>query len=353
MGDAMDEIGIVVIGRNEGKRLVRCLEGVRRDAPGAPVVYVDSGSTDGSVEAAGRLGVDVVALDMSIPFTAARARNAGAERLRAREPAVEAIQFVDGDCELAAGWLDAARHALAEEPRLAAVCGRLRERRPEATVYNAMADIEWDGPVGEVRACGGNAMYRAEAFHAMGGFDPRVPAGEEPELCLRLRRSGWTIRRIGEEMGLHDADMTRFSQLWRRSVRGGHGYAQGVWMHGRGPERLYVRRVVSILAWTLSLPAGVLAAAAVAAWPGVGGGVGVLEASAWAAAGLLGLHAAQAARLILRERRARRDWSLAAARGGWLHLGKFAELLGMVTFVVNRLHGRGHGVIEHRRPSGG
>jgi GT2 family glycosyltransferase len=340
----MKAIGIVVIGRNEGERLVRCLEGILRESPGAPVVYVDSGSTDGSVAAARRLGVDVLELDMSIPFTAARARNAGARRLRDLAAGTEAIQFVDGDCELAAGWLDAARDALAAEPRLAAVCGRLRERRPEATVYNAMADIEWDAPVGEVRACGGNAMYRAAAFHAVGGFDERVPAGEEPELCLRLRRECWSIRRIAAEMGLHDADMTRFGQLWRRSVRGGHGYAQGLWMHGRGPERLYVRRVASILAWTLSVPVGLLATGAA-----FRSGRAVLVAGGV----LLILHAAQTARLIVRERRAGRPWRLAAARGGWLHAGKFAEVLGMARFLGNRLRGRGQGVIEHRRPSGG
>ncbi len=281
---------------------------------------------------------------MSVPFTAARARNAGAERLREQAAGVAMIQFVDGDCELAARWLDAAQGTLGAEPRLAAVCGRLRERRPEATIYNAMADIEWDAPVGEVRACGGNAMYRAEAFHAVGGFDERVPAGEEPELCLRLRREGWAIRRIAAEMGLHDADMTRFGQLWRRSVRGGHGYGQGIWMHGRGPERLYVRRVASIVVWTLSLPVGLVAAAVV-----FGSGV----ATGIAAAGLLGLHAAQAVRLIVRERRAGRPWPLAAARGGWLHVGKFAEAIGIAKFFANRLRGRGQGVIEHRRPTGG
>ncbi|HKS16666.1 MAG TPA: glycosyltransferase family A protein, partial [Planctomycetota bacterium] len=99
----MDKVGVVVIGRNEGDRLKRCLRSVSGD--GAHVVYVDSGSTDGSVAAAREAGADVVELDLSTPFTAGRARNAGFDRLREAVPDLETVQFVDGDCELTAGWL--------------------------------------------------------------------------------------------------------------------------------------------------------------------------------------------------------------------------------------------------------
>ena len=56
-------LAAVVIGRNEGDRLVRCLTSLKGQA--APVVYVDSGSTDGSVERARDMGAEVVSLDMS------------------------------------------------------------------------------------------------------------------------------------------------------------------------------------------------------------------------------------------------------------------------------------------------
>ena len=68
-------IGVVVIGRNEGQRLERCLRSLAQGAD--KVMYVDSGSTDGSLQLAANLGVEVLALDMSTPFTAARARNEG------------------------------------------------------------------------------------------------------------------------------------------------------------------------------------------------------------------------------------------------------------------------------------
>ncbi len=63
------QVGVIVIGRNEGERLKRCLNSLRHDCP--VMVYVDSGSTDGSVEFAESIGVKVVRLDLSTPFTMA------------------------------------------------------------------------------------------------------------------------------------------------------------------------------------------------------------------------------------------------------------------------------------------
>ena len=61
---------------------------------------------------------------------------------------------------------------------VAAVCGRLRERFPDASVYNRLCDAEWDAPPGETRYCGGNAMLRLQALRAVGGFRDDVIAGE-------------------------------------------------------------------------------------------------------------------------------------------------------------------------------
>lgn len=246
--DALRRVGVVVIGRNEGPRLQRCLDAL--PAGVVQVVYVDSGSTDDSVAQAGRRGVDVVALDMSIPFTAARARNAGFRRLTALRPEVEFVQFVDGDCEVLPGWLASACAALAAQPDIAVVCGRLRERFPEASVYNRLAELEWDGPVGDVFACGGNAMMRAAALSDAGGFTEALIAGEEPELCVRLRRQGHRVVRIAAEMALHDVAMTRFGQWWRRSFRGGYATAELARRH----PAIYRRETLSMAGWGLALP---------------------------------------------------------------------------------------------------
>jgi glycosyltransferase involved in cell wall biosynthesis len=225
---------VVVIGRNEGERLRRCLRSL---AAADLVVYVDSSSTDGSPQSARALGADIVMLDMTSPFTAARARNAGYRRLRQRAPECQYVQFVDGDCELDGVWLDQAVSFLDANERIAAVAGRLRERCPERTIYNWMCHREWDIPAGETRWCGGIAMMRTQAIDKAGGFREDLIAGEEPELCVRLRAAGWRIWRLDIPMATHDAAMTRFAQWWRRAARGGYAQAEGAALHSAPPER--------------------------------------------------------------------------------------------------------------------
>ncbi|WP_250122759.1 glycosyltransferase [Chroococcidiopsis sp. CCMEE 29] len=248
----MNQIGLVAIGRNEGQRLHQCLLSVIGKVD--RIVYVDSGSTDSSVELARSLGVDVVELDLSTPFTAARARNVGFSHLLSLSPQLKYVQFVDGDCEIVAGWLKRAQWELNTQPHVAVVCGRRRERYPNKSIYNRLCDLEWNTPIGEAKACGGDAMIRVKAFQQVGGFNPILIAGEEPELCVRLRQKGWKILRLDAEMTLHDAQMIHFSQWWKRTMRAGHAYAEGAWLHGHEPERHWVKESWSILFWGLLLP---------------------------------------------------------------------------------------------------
>jgi GT2 family glycosyltransferase len=257
----MSQLGIVAIGRNEGERLARCLRSVV--GRGFPVVYVDSNSTDGSVALARSLGAEVVELDPSQPIGFSRARNEGFDRLCQLDQEIRYVQFVDGDCEVIEGWLDRARHVLDERPDVALVTGRRRERFAEKSIYNRMADIEWNMPVGEIKGSHGDIMIRVEPFRQVGGFDQNVLASEDFELCLRLRRTGWILLRIDAAMTLHDMAMTRFSQWWRRCVRSGYAYADGAYLHGKSPERHYVREVRSIVFWGFLLPLFILGLA----WP--------------------------------------------------------------------------------------
>jgi hypothetical protein len=247
----------VIIGRNEGERLRICLASVRSQL--TYVVYVDSGSTDGSVALALAMGVEVVSLDMKLPFTAARARNAGCARLRSLQPNLSLVQLVDGDCEVDLAWLGSAAQFLAKHPDVAVVCGRRRERFPGATVYNLMCDLEWNTPVGETRACGGDALMRLAPLAEVSGYRENLIAGEEPELCLRLRAKGWRIWRLDADMTLHDAAITRFGQWWKRTTRAGFAYAEGAHLHGKPPERHWVREARSAVIWGVAIPLLVLA----------------------------------------------------------------------------------------------
>ena len=247
----MASSAIIVIGRNEGERLEVCLESARRCTE--DIVYVDSGSTDGSVGLAKGLSVQVVELDAALPFSAARARNAGFDRALELSPQVEFVQFVDGDCELDLAWMEAARQA-AEDSKVAVVCGRRRERYADSSIYTLLCDMEWATPIGETDSCGGDSFVRAKAFSQVGGFDPAVVAGEEFDLCIRLREEGWRILRIDAEMTLHDANMHRFSQWWTRMVRAGHAYAEGVIRYGVRRHRRIARALRSAVLWGGILP---------------------------------------------------------------------------------------------------
>lgn len=331
-GPARDAVvGVVAIGRNEGARLVRCLDSLSGGADA--VVYVDSGSSDGSVAMARGRGVETVELDMATPFTAARARNAGFERLMRVRPDVEFVQFLDGDCEVDPEWLATGSAELIRRTDVGIVCGRLRERHPDASIYNALCDIEWNGPVGEVAACGGNFMIRTATFREVGGFNPRVIAAEDDELCVRVRLGGAKVWRIEREMAWHDAAMTRFGQWWKRSVRAGHAFAQVGAMHGSGPVRHFRREVRSAWFWGAAVPAGIVAAGLVTHGWGL---AGVLVYPAWV--------------LRIRRQCIRRgmDRRLAWWYAGQCVLAKFPQTLGQLRYGWNRWRGVESRLIEHR-----
>ncbi len=327
-------LGVIVIGRNEGERLRVCLasvcDGARR------VVYVDSGSTDESVALARGFGAEVVELDMALPFSAGRARNEGVRRLLEVAPDAVYVQFVDGDCELVPTWFDAAIAALRAESDLAVVCGRRRERYPERSPYNTLCDIEWDTPVGETESCGGDAMMRLSAFTAVGGFNPNIVAGEEPELCIRLRQRGYRVRRLPEEMTIHDAAMLRFSQWWKRTKRSGHAHAEIAYLHGRSPGHPGVRPTFSNVLWSTCVP---LAATLGLRWS-------VASGLAFA------VYPWQALRILRRESARGRTTQQAALYAVSCVLGKWPETLGAARFWAGVVTGNASGIIEYKDETG-
>jgi GT2 family glycosyltransferase len=257
------QIGAVIIGRNEGARLVRCLASIVETVD--RIVYVDSGSEDDSIAQARKVGADVVILDTDLPFTAARARNAGLEHLTLGGN-FKYVQFIDGDCELETGWIAKARDFLEGNPKCVVAFGRRKEKFPEASVYNRLCDVEWNTPIGQSRSCGGDTLMCVDALLDVGGFNPNLIAGEEPELCVRLRAKGWQIWRLDHAMTLHDAAILRFSQWWKRARRGGHAFAEGAALHGSPPEEHNVAQVRRALVWGLILPIVILTLSIGSVW---------------------------------------------------------------------------------------
>ena len=245
-------IAAVVIGRNEGQRLVTCLKSLIGKVD--HIVYVDSGSSDTSIHEASILGVDTLSLDMSMPFTAARARNAGAKYLLTKYTGLNYLQFIDGDCEMQPEWIDNAYRFLEDHKNYAVVCGRRRERFPEHSIFNHWCDIEWNTAIGDALACGGDALIRRESFQQCNGYREDVIAGEEPEMCFRFRQNGWKIRRLDVEMTLHDAAITKFSQWFKRTMRSGYAFTLGYSIHGQSKERYWAKECRSIALWGVLAP---------------------------------------------------------------------------------------------------
>lgn len=324
-----DPVGVVVIGRNEGERLKRCLASLAGRT--GYLAYVDSGSSDGSTALARSFAAEVIELDMRTPFTAARARNAGLERLLQLCPDLKYVFFVDGDCEVIHGWIEEAVQFLQSREDVAVVCGRRRERHPEMSIYNLLCDIEWDSaPVGETRACGGDAVMRVAALRQVGGFRADLICGEEPELCARLRQAGWRIWRLGIDMTLHDAAMYHIAQWWRRTVRVGYGYATFMRLDSVRHDKQWIQRSRRAWLWSLGIPALT---------------VTLSFFVGWLALLLLVAYPLQVTRLAIKGPRSRREnWSRAVA----LVLGHFAEMHGELKFHLERYRGVRPGLIEYK-----
>jgi glycosyltransferase involved in cell wall biosynthesis len=324
--------GVVIIGRNEGSRLIRSLESLTPQSNA--IVYVDSGSTDDSVSQAGARRVHVVQMDLSKPFTASRARNAGFEALMEKWPHVSKVQFVDGDCQILPGWLADASAALDAEPNRVAVCGWGREIHPEHSIYNRICQVEWRmGSAGEVAAFGGLVMIRADAFKAVDGFDADVVAAEDDELAFRLRANGGTIFKLDRDCFAHDANILRFSQWWRRAQRGGYAYAQVSSMHGSGPEKKFVKEVQRTKLWGIVAPALAIAAA-----PFTRG----LSLGVFARYPIAMARAAQTAR------RRGNTWPDSVAWGVSCGLAVFPQAVGARQFARNQRLGQTHQMIEYK-----
>lgn len=326
----MTQLGAVVIGRNEGERLRQCLASLCKSIK--YIIYVDSGSTDGSVELALSLNVEVISLDLSQPFTAARARNAGLMALVESNPNINYVQFVDGDCEVQPGWLEKAMDFLANHSDFAVVCGRRRERYPEASIYNLLCDIEWDTPIGEAKACGGDALFRLAALNAVDGYRESLIAGEEPEMCFRMRQLGWKIMRLNVEMTLHDAAMTRIQQWWKRNQRAGHAFAEAYAIHGQSAEKFRRSECKSILVWAALLP------------------IAIIGLSLWMPMLLLLflIYPLQIARLVFRYQSRFQSLKQSFLYSVSNVLGKWPQLMGMLEFKINSLRGIRSHLIEYK-----
>lgn len=241
----------IAIGRNEGERLRDCLKSLIGSVD--RVIYVDSNSSDNSVDIAKELDVEFIVLTDG-PFTAARGRQAGLDELASKYTDLKYVQFVDGDCIVQSGWIEAARTYMDENPECAGVCGRRREEKCDESFWSRVIDVDWDSPVGRADYFGGDSFARVQAMQEVGGWNIHLIAGEEPDLCFRMRERGWYVERLDVEMTSHHIDMTQFREYWKRSTRAGLAYVQTGWLNRKANGRFWLRRAAGSVFYGAALP---------------------------------------------------------------------------------------------------
>lgn len=218
------QLSIVVIGRNESAHLASCFQAIQSmtfPVEKRELIYVDSASTDNSVEIAKQYGAHIITISQQEDPSAALARNKGWHQAKG-----EFVLFIDGDTAIEPKFVHEALPSFSD-PRIAIVCGALRELHPDHSLYNKVLDLDWNHPPGVIPSCGGNALIRRSVLEELGGFDSALKAGEEPEMCKRIRDKGLWIVQLDIPMAKHDLDMQSFSQYWKRSFRTGYVYAEG------------------------------------------------------------------------------------------------------------------------------
>jgi GT2 family glycosyltransferase len=191
-----------------------------------PVIIIDNGSRDGTVEglrALGRPDLTVVPLGRNL---GAQARNIGVQL--ARTPLVA---FADDDSWWAPGALDRAAATMAAHPRLGLITGRVlvgaEERLDPVCELMAASPLSGlpstsDGTSPATRpdaglpgpevlgfiACG--TVVRRTAFLQAGGFDDVVVfPGEEERLALDLATHGWLACYVPDIVAHHHPSSSR------------------------------------------------------------------------------------------------------------------------------------------------
>jgi GT2 family glycosyltransferase len=213
-------VTVVVATRDRRDELRRTLEHLEGLSPAPPVVVVDNGSTDGTVEAvrAGFPGVQLIEQGRNLGCAA---RNVGVAR--ARTPYVA---FSDDDSWWEQGALEAAADAFDAHPRLGLVAaavlvgpeGRADPVNADLAQSPLPADEDLPGPrVLGFLACA--AVVRRSAFVQAGGFDPLLFfGGEEALLAQDLAALGWGVCHLPRVRAHHHPSPLRPPSAWRRRL---------------------------------------------------------------------------------------------------------------------------------------
>ncbi len=256
-------ISVIICTRNGRERISRCLDAcLRMTGKNIEIVVVDDGSTDGT-SAIVEARYPQVRLLTIPPSGLSAARNQGAAIAWGR-----ILAYTDDDCEPDIQWALRLRRAFAKhEGRYAAIGGPNLPPPPQdlaqalvAAAPGAPSHVLLDDEEAE-HLPGCNLAVTRQAFHAIGGFDPRFhTAGDDVDFCWRLRDAGfrlgfapgafvWHVRRttlagyLRQQLGYGTAESLLLEKHPTRFTRSGHARWEG-FVYGGGPVRVHGHAVI-------------------------------------------------------------------------------------------------------------
>lgn len=195
-------ISFIIIGKNEGWKLTKCLKSVYnaivQNQLKAEVIYVDSNSTDDSINRASEFDKIKIYKLLEHKTNAAIARNVGAKEAKGNY-----LCFLDGDMELFSEFL---KEAFDTKWRLIhpLVGGKLKHKYYDKdwNPDNEKIFLFHKKPVFKPIA-GGAFLIQKQVWDLVNGMDNRFNVSEDPELGLRLAKKGVLMKSIPSFLGIH------------------------------------------------------------------------------------------------------------------------------------------------------
>jgi ABC-type multidrug transport system fused ATPase/permease subunit/GT2 family glycosyltransferase len=225
-------VSVVVCVHNGASTIRECLEALRHlDYPDYEVLVVDDGSTDATSSLAAEYDVRLFKTDN---------RGLGAARNLGIEAATgEIVAFVDGDAYPDPQWLRYLAHSFVTTdyvgvggPNLSPVGDSLVAECVDRSPGNPVTVLLTDQEAEHIPGC--NMAYRKASLQAIGCFDPRFRvAGDDVDICWRLRERGWTLGYNPAAFVWHHRRSTLFA-YWKQQK--GYGKAEAL-LERKWPEK--------------------------------------------------------------------------------------------------------------------
>jgi GT2 family glycosyltransferase len=228
----LPRISVVVCTYNGARTIRDCLEGLRRlDYPNFEVIVVNDGSSDATPAIVGEYGFRVI----SGPNRGlSHARNVGLHAASG-----EIVAYIDDDAYPDSHWLRYLADSFLGSPHVGiggpnlpppgdGLVAESVANAPGGPIHVLLSDREAE----HIPGC--NMAFRRSALLAIGGFDPQFrTAGDDVDVCWRLRDRGWTLGfHPGAVVWHHRRNSMR--TYWRQQV--GYGRAEAM-LERKWPEK--------------------------------------------------------------------------------------------------------------------